>query len=84
MISEELIRRIFLQGSGTVAGSVLVKAGVAAFVVLTQSAYSARDEGAAFENITAAEAPEFLAIASRIIPTTDTPGARDRQVSPAA
>ena len=77
MISEELTRRLFLQGSGTVAGSVLVRAGLPAFIAATQAACTARDEGAAFENITNAEAREFEAITTRILPTTDTPGARE-------
>jgi hypothetical protein len=77
MISEELTRRLFLQGSGTVAGSVLIRAGLPAFIAATQAACTARDEGAAFENITNAEAREFEAIATRILPTTDTPGARE-------
>jgi hypothetical protein len=80
MIGNELTRRLFLQGSGTVAGSVLARAGMPAFVAAAQSACTARDEAAAFENITAAEAREFLAIASRIFPTTDTPGAREAGV----
>ncbi len=80
MVSEELTRRLFLQGSGTVAGSVLARAGLPAFIAATQAACTARDEGAAFENITNAEAREFEAIASRILPTTDTPGAREAGV----
>jgi gluconate 2-dehydrogenase gamma chain len=80
MIDEELTRRIFLQGSGSVAGSILARAGLPAFIAATQSACMARDEGAAFENITSAEAREFEAITSRILPTTDTPGAREAGV----
>lgn len=80
MISDELTRRLFLQGSGTVAGSVLARAGLPAFVAATQAACTARDAGAAFENITSAEAREFEAMASRILPTTDTPGAREAGV----
>ena len=80
MIGEELTRRTFLQGSGTWVGSTLMRAGVPAFTAVSQAACSARDEGAAFENITDAEARELLAIASRILPTTDTPGAREAGV----
>ena len=80
MIGEELTRRTFLQGSGTLVGSTLMRAGVPAFTAVSQAACSARDEGAAFENITDAEARELLAIASRILPTTDTPGAREAGV----
>lgn len=80
MIDKQLTRRIFLQGSGTIAGSVLARAGLPAFIAAAQSACTAREENAAFENISAAEAREFLAIASRIFPTTDTPGAREAGV----
>jgi len=51
MIVEELTRRTFLQGSGTLVGSTLVRAGAPAFVAVSQAACSARDENAAFENI---------------------------------
>lgn len=80
MIDKQLTRRFFLQGSGTIAGSVLARAGLPAFIAAAQSACTAREENAAFENISAAEAREFLAIASRIFPTTDTPGAREAGV----
>ena len=80
MINDELTRRLFLQGSGTVAGSVLARAGIPAFIAATQAACTARTEGAAFENISSAEAREFEAIAARIFPTTDTPGAREAGV----
>lgn len=80
MINEELTRRVFLQGSGTVAGSVLARAGIPAFTAAIQAACTARDEGAAFEIITNAEAREFEAIAYRIFPTTETPGAREAGV----
>jgi hypothetical protein len=61
MIDEQLTRRIFLQGSGTVAGSVLARAGLPALIAAAQSACTAREEDAAFENIPAAAAREFLA-----------------------
>ena len=80
MTNDELTRRLFLQGSGTVAGGVLARAGIPAFIAATQAACTARTEGAAFENISSAEAREFEAIAARIFPTTDTPGAREAGV----
>ncbi len=73
----ELTRRFFLQGSGSIAGSTLLKAGVPAFVALSQSACSARDASAAFETLSVGEGRELEAIAARILPTTDTPGARE-------
>jgi hypothetical protein len=77
MIGEALSRRVFLKGSGTFFGSALVRAGAPAIAAASQAACSARDEGAAFETITAAEAREIVAVAARIIPTTDTPGATE-------
>ena len=73
----ELTRRFFLQGSGSIAGSTLLKAGVPAFIALSQSACSARDASAAFETLSVGEGRELEAIAARILPTTDTPGARE-------
>ncbi len=73
----ELTRRFFLQGSGSIAGSTVLKAGVPAFIALSQSACSARDASAAFETLSAGEGRELEAIAARILPTTDTPGARE-------
>ena len=77
MIGDELSRRTFLQGSGTFVGSTLMRAGVPAIAAVSQAACTARDEGAAFETITAAEAREIIAVAARILPTTDTPGATE-------
>ena len=77
MINEDLTRRTFLQASGSLAGSTLMRAGLPAFIALSQSACSARDTAAAFENMSNAEARELSAIAARILPTTDTPGATE-------
>jgi hypothetical protein len=80
MISEDLTRRTFLQASGSLAGSSLMRAGLPTFIAVSQSACTARDEAAAFENISNAEARELTAIAARILPTTDTPGATEAGV----
>ena len=77
MKSEALSRRLFLKGSGTLAGSVMARAGIPAIVAVSQAACTARDEGTAFENISGAEARELAAIAARILPTTDSPGATE-------
>ena len=77
MSNEALTRRLFLQGTGTLAGSTLMRAGIPAFVAVSQAACSAKEEATAFENITNAEAREIIAIAARILPTTDTPGATE-------
>jgi hypothetical protein len=80
MTSEDLTRRTFLQASGSLAGSSLMRAGLPTFIAVSQSACTARDEAAAFENISNAEARELTAIAARILPTTDTPGATEAGV----
>jgi len=77
MIGEALTRRTFLQGSGTFVGSTLLRAGVPAIAAVSQAACTARDEGAVFETLTTAEAREIIAVAARILPTTDTPGATE-------
>ena len=77
MISKELTRRGFLQGTSGAVASVLMKAGVPALAAVSQAACTARDEGAAFETITNDEAREIIALAARILPTTDTPGATE-------
>ena len=80
MISDAVTRRIFLQGSGTFVASTLMRAGVPALAAVSQAACSARDESAAFEIISSAEAREIIAFAARILPTTDTPGATEAGV----
>lgn len=77
MIFDELTRRGFLQGTGGAVASTLMRAGVPALAAVSQAACSARDEGAAFETITNDEGREIIAVAARILPTTDTPGATE-------
>jgi len=77
MSRDELTRRFFLQGSGTLVGSTLMRAGIPAFAAVSQAACTAKEEAAAYENITNAEAREIIALAARILPTTDTPGATE-------
>jgi gluconate 2-dehydrogenase gamma chain len=77
MTRENFSRRRFLHGSGALAGGTLLRAGVPGFGALAQAACSARDEGAAYENLSGDEAGEIIAIAARIFPTTNTPGASE-------
>lgn len=77
MERDVLSRRLFLQGSGGILSSTMLRAGLPAFVAVSQAACSAREEAAAYENISNAEAREIIAIAARILPTTDTPGATE-------
>jgi gluconate 2-dehydrogenase gamma chain len=72
-----LTRRLFLQGS---AGAAFARTGIAGLLAIAESACTARDESADFETLSSDEAREFEAIAARILPTTDTPGAREAGV----
>lgn len=80
MNGNSISRRHFMQGSGAVAGSSLLRLSVPALAAAAQAACSARDEGAAYKILGAAEALEIEAIAARILPTTNTPGAREAGV----
>jgi gluconate 2-dehydrogenase gamma chain len=83
MGNDPISRRDFLAGTGSLsalAGSPLLRGGLSGLVAFSASACTARDQGAAFEVLSAREAREFEAIAARILPTTDTPGAREAGV----
>lgn len=77
MQRETLTRRLFLQGSGTFAGSIIMRAGMPTFVAVSQAACTAREEAAVYKNLSTVEARELIAIAARILPTTETPGATE-------
>jgi hypothetical protein len=77
MEREALTRRLFLQGSGTFAGSIIMRAGIPTFVAVSQAACTAKEEAGIYENLSTAEAREVIAVAARILPTTDTPGATE-------
>jgi gluconate 2-dehydrogenase gamma chain len=77
MNGKYVTRRIFLQGS---AGAAFSRATIAGLVTLAESACTSRDDAAAFTTLSQEEAREFEAIAARILPTTDTPGAREAGV----
>lgn len=78
--SSQWSRRGFLAGSGGLAGAALWRGGLPALLAVSGAACSARDEAAAFEVLTADEGREIEAITARILPTTDTPGAREAGV----
>lgn len=73
-------RRRFLQSTATFTGASLLRIGAPTLTALTQAACSSRDEAAPFVTLSTPEAADFAAIAARIIPTTDTPGATEAGV----
>ncbi|MGD9387210.1 MAG: gluconate 2-dehydrogenase subunit 3 family protein [Gammaproteobacteria bacterium] len=75
-----MTRRAFLQASGSAAGSAWLALQAPAVMAAAQAAVAARDAGRPFEHLTAEEAAGIEAMAARIIPTDDTPGAREMGV----
>jgi len=80
MQSDQITRRIFMGNSGALAGSSLLRISVPTAMALAETACTAREEATSFKTLTAAEARELEAISARILPTTDTPGAREAGV----
>ena len=73
-------RRVFLKGTGGAVGGSWLATQVPLLLALGQAACTAKESGAAFENLSSDEARELSAIAAQIIPTTDTPGATEAGV----
>lgn len=80
MNDRELTRRLFLQQSAGTAGAAWAKAVLPGIAAIAQAACTAKEEQQPFTILDDEEAVEFEAIAARIIPTTDTPGAREAGV----
>ena len=80
MSPDDLSRRMFLQSTGALAGSSYLRMLAPGLAAITQAACTARDEQAPFTTLGADEARDLAAIAARIIPTTDTPGATEAGV----
>ena len=70
-------RRGFLLGSAAVAGSRWATLVLPSLAGLSVAASRAFADAQSFSVLTADEAAEFEAIAERILPATDTPGAKD-------
>ena len=80
MTPDNLSRRIFLQQSARVAGATWARSVLPGLAAISQAACTAKEEKAPFTVLQPDEAIEFEAIAARIIPTTDSPGAREAGV----
>lgn len=76
------VRRSFLQFGtvAAVAGSAPLRLSAAAVASLAQAAHAEQSAAAPFTVLSADEARELEAVAARILPTTDTPGAREAGV----
>lgn len=66
--------------AAAVSGTSYLKLGGAALAAITQAASAAAEAADAYRVLTVEEARDFTAIAARIIPTTDTPGATEAGV----
>ena len=78
--NNDLSRRGFLQSAGAIGGATWLRIGAPALASIAQAACTAKEAGATFALLGEAEAADFAAIAARIIPTTDTPGATEAGV----
>ncbi|MDT8322269.1 MAG: gluconate 2-dehydrogenase subunit 3 family protein [Xanthomonadales bacterium] len=70
-------RRDFLKQGGTALGGSWITLGMPAIMATASVAARAATEKSPFRVLSAQEATEFEAIAARIIPSGDSPGARE-------
>jgi len=80
MTDTDVSRRLFLKQSAALGASNWAKIVLPSLAALSQAACGAKEEQAQFKVLTADEGRELEAITARILPTTDTPGAREAGV----
>ena len=73
-------RRHFLQSAGSLSGVAYLRLTGPVLATVAQAACTAKLESASYRVLGSDEAADFEAIAARIIPTTDTPGATEAGV----
>ena len=77
---KKLSRRHFLQSAGALTSAGYIRLLGPGITAITAAACTAKRESAPFKVLGPDEASDFAAIAARIIPTTDTPGATEAGV----
>jgi len=80
MQDQQLSRRAFLRSAGGAARSSLIVLSMPAILASCERSRQANLNNEAFTALTEEEAQEFHAIAARIIPTDETPGATEAGV----
>ena len=75
-----LSRRQFMADSASFLRGSLLMMSMPGLLAACRRAEQARQSGAAFETLSTDEAAEFSAVAERIIPSDETPGAREAGV----
>lgn len=80
MQDQQLSRRAFLRSAGGAARSSLIVLSMPAILASCERSRQANLNNEAFTTLTEEEAQEFHAIAARIIPTDETPGATEAGV----
>jgi len=73
-------RRAFLTNTGTAFGSSWISLSMPAILATAGVACKAKEKGRAFRVLSPEEAVEFEAIAAQIIPSGDSPGAKEAGV----
>ena len=79
-MKQQLTRRAFLSSASSAARGSVIVLSLPMILSSCGKANDARQKSADFQALTEAEAIEFEAIASRIIPTDETPGATEAGV----